>query len=461
MNSQLPDSENFLYSGGLAETVSRPSPLTYSFLAHWFRGSTSVGKAMQLIGLPYEAVDVPLVKVVNKELYVDLRAEEKTLYSKTLFKYKPQTEVHSLPSLKISYARLFSLRCIINTFKIVGSQSQLISSPEKILEKAKMLVGIMPQKTKGHSFEEIDSIITEQIWPSVIAIGALCEFYSRLIEQEAKNDQLRHEIMNYIGSQLRTNDWFFTSLSHQEKVRDGKMSFDEYLEHYGVRGTKDYELDSPRWHEVRELIYEQIQKGQSLAVVETELVKLPKTAGKLKSYINTSIKLQILRSETRRVTLVWIDALRQEIIKKTGSKEIGEYLREELIKGSYHKKEADSYPAKLNEVKTKRVDIDHAKGMAVSLGIVRGKVQHISSGFDHIKKDSIGIFPNASTDFTMLYPKCTGMIFLVGGQTSHGAIVAREFKIPALVEGTAKDIQEGTLIEIDGREGSWKIIQYM
>jgi phosphoenolpyruvate-protein kinase (PTS system EI component) len=50
------------------------------------------------------------------------------------------------------------------------------------------------------------------------------------------------------------------------------------------------------------------------------------------------------------------------------------------------------------------------------------------------------------------------MIFLRGGQTSHGSIVAREFGIPAIIDNKAQGIKDGVILEMDGDAGEWRIV---
>ena len=56
------------------------------------------------------------------------------------------------------------------------------------------------------------------------------------------------------------------------------------------------------------------------------------------------------------------------------------------------------------------------------------------------------------------YKKCSGIIFMKGGSTSHGAIVAREYKIPAIVYNQTDEIPQEMLVEIDGKQGTWKVV---
>lgn len=98
-----------------------------------------------------------------------------------------------------------------------------------------------------------------------------------------------------------------------------------------------------------------------------------------------------------------------------------------------------------------------SKCFGVSSGIIRGKILNIKSTKQIIPKNCIGIFPTSGVKFTNQFLKCVGIIFLNGGMTSHGAILAREFGIPAIVYPNLK-IKQGKYVELDGTKGSVKVV---
>jgi phosphoenolpyruvate synthase/pyruvate phosphate dikinase len=54
-----------------------------------------------------------------------------------------------------------------------------------------------------------------------------------------------------------------------------------------------------------------------------------------------------------------------------------------------------------------------------------------------------------------------GLITEVGGLLSHGAVIAREYGLPAVlnVPGATKIIKTGQVVEVDGTEGTVKILE--
>ncbi|HET9921846.1 MAG TPA: PEP-utilizing enzyme, partial [Ktedonobacteraceae bacterium] len=57
--------------------------------------------------------------------------------------------------------------------------------------------------------------------------------------------------------------------------------------------------------------------------------------------------------------------------------------------------------------------------------------------------------------WTPVFPLISGVVLEIGGQLSHGAIVAREYALPAVVnvQGAMQHIKDGQMIVVDGTNG--------
>lgn len=441
------------FSGGLAELVSFPSLLTYSFLADWFTGKGSLGKAMKLLQIPYQEVNLHVLDLKDNELVVNLAREEVTLYQKTIFKYKRQTNIHNIPTLVVDFTKVINPICLINTIRIVLIQSKWIAKPQTTVETAQKLVDTIPNERDGTTIQEIDELLKNKVWSNVIAIGLMSEFYNQLIIKEAKGNLA--EINKHISNTIVKDDWFFRSIADQAEVRSNQMSFTEYIEKYGLRADKDYELISPRWHEIQEIIKKRIGSNSGNRVNQNVALHVDK---KLQTFIDASISLQLLRSESKRKALIHINQLREVILQATnGLDDISQITKEQLLKGQFlEKSQIENVREQKRAIKT--LSISSGKGSSVSQGHASGLAKNIIDNDMYIPKGTIGIFPNASPEFAIQYPKCDGMIFLKGGQTSHGAIVAREFGIPALIDSKAQGITNNVKIELNGITGEWHIL---
>lgn len=101
-------------------------------------------------------------------------------------------------------------------------------------------------------------------------------------------------------------------------------------------------------------------------------------------------------------------------------------------------------------------------GECVFGGRVEGIVTHISEYADlsKITKSSIIVLESATPVFAPFYTMSGGIISEMGGQLSHGAIVAREYGIPMLtgVKSACTLLKEGQKILLDADSGEIKVI---
>jgi pyruvate,water dikinase len=68
---------------------------------------------------------------------------------------------------------------------------------------------------------------------------------------------------------------------------------------------------------------------------------------------------------------------------------------------------------------------------------------------------AILVAPSTDPSWTPLFLKAGALVMETGGYISHGAIVAREFGIPAVVNlpGILARIRTGDVLEVDGTRG--------
>jgi pyruvate,water dikinase len=103
------------------------------------------------------------------------------------------------------------------------------------------------------------------------------------------------------------------------------------------------------------------------------------------------------------------------------------------------------------------------RGVAVGAGLVRGiaRVIHHPADGRRLQKGDILVAPSTDPAWTPLFLKAAGLVMETGGYLSHGAIVAREFAIPAVVNlpGVLAKVRDGDLLEVDGGSGRVRIIE--
>lgn len=102
------------------------------------------------------------------------------------------------------------------------------------------------------------------------------------------------------------------------------------------------------------------------------------------------------------------------------------------------------------------------RGIAASPGQAEGIVKIVRSlqELTTLDKSMILVVPYADSGWAPLLAQAGGLIADVGGRLSHGAIVAREYNIPAVMnvqQGTTR-LQDGQRIYLDGELGTVEIL---
>ncbi len=96
------------------------------------------------------------------------------------------------------------------------------------------------------------------------------------------------------------------------------------------------------------------------------------------------------------------------------------------------------------------------RGTPASSGVVSGKARVILDPTGaHLEPGEILVAPSTDPGWTPLFLTAGGLIMEMGGAISHGAVVAREYGIPAIVgvPGATEHIATGQHVTIDGSTG--------
>ncbi len=100
-------------------------------------------------------------------------------------------------------------------------------------------------------------------------------------------------------------------------------------------------------------------------------------------------------------------------------------------------------------------------GLAVSSGVIEGRARVILNMEDADLEDG-NILVTSFTDpsWTPLFVSIKGLVTEVGGLMTHGAVIAREYGLPAVVgvENATKRIKDGQRIRVNGTEGYVEIL---
>jgi phosphohistidine swiveling domain-containing protein/glycerol-3-phosphate acyltransferase PlsY len=102
------------------------------------------------------------------------------------------------------------------------------------------------------------------------------------------------------------------------------------------------------------------------------------------------------------------------------------------------------------------------QGIGASAGQVEGPVKVLTSLklTAQLAPNTILVVPYTDAGWAPVLAQAAGLIAEVGGRLSHGAIVAREYGIPAVmnIEQATQQFHDGQLIRLDGRTGTVEVL---
>ncbi len=118
------------------------------------------------------------------------------------------------------------------------------------------------------------------------------------------------------------------------------------------------------------------------------------------------------------------------------------------------------YPDRFHQ--TQSEDVRLITGIGASPGIVEGiaRVVRTVDEFDEVRDGDILVCQMTNPAWVVLFTKIAGLVTDTGGTTSHPAVLAREFGIPAVI-GTSvatQRIATGDRLRIDGAAGRVEVI---
>ncbi len=102
------------------------------------------------------------------------------------------------------------------------------------------------------------------------------------------------------------------------------------------------------------------------------------------------------------------------------------------------------------------------KGLAASAGVVEGRAVVVKtlSEAGKLETGDILVCTSTSPAWSILFSRISAVVTAGGGPLSHTAIVAREYKIPCVLDiaGVTSRVQDGMRIRVDGTAGTVELV---
>jgi rifampicin phosphotransferase len=285
----------------------------------------------------------------------------------------------------------------------------------------------------------------------------------------------------------------------QSLLREATSSSGAFLAEYGHRAIGEMELSVPRWKETPDLIEQWASRddrtlrdrtaksGDSLSAALCVLDKRLKEAGAsslsppLAKTLGQVCELLPLRETGRHVFLLGYALLRditEELVRRWGLGNRLYFLRVGELRGFRRTSESDAWlMRRFDEWRNARTislpaviesdqlgdlvrPVNVARGARVEAGTrlspgrARGNVQILGHEAFTDRGGEILVCESIDPAALPVLARAAGIIAEQGGQLSHGAVVARQLRIPAIVLPDARRIlKSGDEVLLDGDEG--------
>jgi len=288
-------------------------------------------------------------------------------------------------------------------------------------------------------------------------------------------------------------------------------AYNDYIKRFGVRGMREIDAATPRTYENQGGLFEtlkqiDIKNNQIINVRQRrdtayqELLKMAKDIGKEKQFVHHAGVIQSLlgyREHPKYMIVVMIDRMRRQALNiaqdfvahgRLESVDQIFYLNIDQVTEAQRNPDLDLLALvkagvepiqKVSHVKNWPVLIDSRGkiirgireeteaadgtllGDPISPGLVRGRAKVLMSPYEKpLESGEILVTRFTEPSWTPLFINAAGVVLEVGGPTQHGAIIAREYGIPCVsgLDDATKLIKDGDFLEVDGSEGTVKII---
>jgi len=306
-----------------------------------------------------------------------------------------------------------------------------------------------------------------------------------------------------------------------QRAPEFAAAFDAFLADYGHRGHYETYLRSPRWHEQPELLLEQLP---ALAEVDAEGLRARQQAAaaaawerirrELPFWYRPILRAQVKaanrdsnRREAARSAIIALLAAGRRLWLLIGERLVGDGALERA-EDIFHlmPSEVERYAegvlplaglqarlgdrmaqfarwqatearewltlAPSGQALGQAVLAQHRapelaggrtfRGVATGTGVARGKVRRLRHPAEgaRLLPGEILVAPSTDPGWTPLFLKAGGLVVETGGYLSHGAIVAREFALPAVVNlpGILDRLNDGDEIVVDGLKGEVRLV---
>lgn len=495
----------------LAETVPHPAPLTWSILRKFMSGAGGFGAMYRRLG--FDPASTEILKQVLGKIYLDL-ARAPGLFGKEFpFVYDAEllrrdaNAAQLPPSLAHGswLARFRARRQLRAAERSIDMESvdldqrlrqQIIPRFTKwcAAEKKRDLTGLSTEKWIAlwgdRERRLFDEFAPQIFFTTFIAASALRRLQDFIAEHFW--DDPPETLTQLFASSGQPDETLLADAALRAVAR-GQSSLGEWLERYGHRGVGEFDLAAPRWREIPDalLAYAECLKKAPDPVdlhrkrteqARQKINQVPERAAReLEKRIDLARRYLVFREDGKHYLMLGYDLLRDLMLEASRrlrtdagwltADELADALRRGSVPQSQIDQRRREFLAEARINLPQWIDASalsslgeppkfeshqRYEGLPISGGLASGPVRVVESPLDKrdLGRNYVLVCPSTDPQWTPLFLNASALVLGCGGSLSHGAIVAREMNLPAVVLPDATQLlRENEEIFVDGSSG--------
>lgn len=508
----------------LAEVLPTPLPLTWSIVREFMSGKGGYGRMFRALGYDPdpELDDAGFVDLIGGRPYINLDREPKLYFRDFPYGYdfaairrEPalalSPKLVAVPARKTSrfWWRLPSiawamLRATSRIKTLMASDAERLEREvypnfvkQVYTDEAKNVLASLAYEQlfalSNTWRERINDFAVDSLRPGVFAATALAELEQALTAANVQNPASAARQLVMGTRPPRECDLAGGLRDVSQRV----MSVEEFLSLFGHRGPAEMELSQPRYRDTPEKI-ESLRNNGAIHLhpqphAESEFLNRDAAlATRLQPLLSRTNKYTALRESSKHYLMLGFARLR-EIFREMGRRlELGDdvfflqlvdippdsktfdrkLLRDKIDRAKSRRKLVLALPMPpvlfsddLDAI-GRSPQVTSAKswqGTPLSFGSFEGPALALEEPISpsEVEEGFVLVCPSTDPAWVPLFMKAGGLVMESGGVLSHGAIVAREFGIPAVagIPNIQGQLRSGQRIHVDGASGEVSLIE--
>ena len=388
------------------------------------------------------------------------------------------------------------------TLNQINAQLPSPLSAQDLLERVEEILAVLKKATYYSILAPLSFALRQAVLK--VPDGQLDLAQTPEVESVRSLACLADDTRNLLPMDRLTSDSCASLFAHLAEIPDGESileQFHQWLERYGYLSEVGTDIAVPRWKEdprtVRELFAQFLFSDQKEG--KTEPNKRRKSKGWKTELVQGRLNLKGKVTEVYSQLLAhlrWSFLALEGIWLESGLlSEKGDIF---FLKFSEICRLIEDYDSELRErlsqlVQQRRVQFEQNQelasvpyvvygnptavaltstshlppkqrfqGIAASPGQVEGQVKVLRNlqEITDIDRETILVVPYTDSGWAPILARAGGLIAEVGGRLSHGAIVAREYGIPAVMDihNATQSLRDGQRVRLDGQKGVVEIL---